>query len=450
MKNDSVERGPKPVNAREVALAVVRDVFGPELRGAQSAFNLRANRSSLDARDRAFAAELAYGSIKARRLLDWRLAPYIGDRMKTIPPTIVEVLRLGAYQLFHMTGVEDHAAVSETVNLAWKHGHRGTAGLVNAVLRRMIADGPRMPVRDGCASEDEFLALTYSLPTWITAQFGRAYGERREAALAGVNASPQHAVRVNLMRATVESVRDDLEARDAVVERSPFVSETLVVERFAPVDDPGGRWSVQSEAAAMPVDILDPRPGERVIDLCSGRGNKSVQIGARLSGDGSLACIELDSKKMPVLANALERAGIANVALVTGDARAAASELVADAVLLDAPCSGIGVIGRHPEARWRKDVNDGARLGVLQAQLIRSAAARVAPAGRLVYAVCSSDPREGREIVDGFLADHPEFARAALPERYAAFLENGDVVVPAGIDGRDGFYIASMRHVAGA
>ena len=139
------ESGPRPVNAREVALAVVRDVFGPEKRGAQSAFHLRASRSTLDSRDRAFAAELAYGSIKARRLLDWRLAPYIGDRMATIPSTIVEVLRLGAYQLHHMSGVEDHAAVSETVNLAWKHGHRGTAGLVNAVLRKMIADGEARP-----------------------------------------------------------------------------------------------------------------------------------------------------------------------------------------------------------------------------------------------------------------------------------------------------------------
>ena len=449
MSYEKTESGPKPANAREVALAVVRDVFGPEKRGAQSAFNARANRSSLDTRDRAFAAELAYGSIKARRLLDWRLAPYIGDRLKTMPPTIVEILRLGAYQLHHMAGVEDHAAVSETVNLAWRHGHRGTAGLVNAVLRKMIADGERVPAREDFASDDEFLAISYSLPTWIAAQFGRAYGGEREAALAGINASPQHAVRVNRLGTTVPAVRAELESNGAGVTQSPFVFESLILEKSAPFDDPGGRWSVQSEAAAMPVDLLAPMPGERVIDLCSGRGNKSVQLGARLNGEGELACIEVDAKKMPILASALERAGVANVALVNGDARTAASELVGDAVLLDAPCSGLGILGRHPEARWRKDPADGARLAILQAELIRAAAAHTAPRGRLVYAVCSSDPREGRDVVDAFLAEDASFERAPLPERYAPFDKDGDVVVVPGIAGRDGFYIASLRRIAG-
>ncbi len=435
----------KPANAREIALAVVRDVFGPEKRGAQAAFNLRVQRATLDARDRAFAAELAYGSIKARRLLDWRLAPYIGDRLKTMPPAIVEVLRLGAYQLHHMSGVEDHAAVSETVNLAWKHGHRGTAGLVNAVLRKMIADGPRVPVRDDFESDDDFLAVTYSLPTWICAQFGRAYGERREEALAGINASPQHAIRWNAIRGERASVVAELERHGAAVADSPYVPESLILERFIPLDDPGGRWSVQSEAAAIPVDVLAPKPGESVLDLCSGRGNKAVQIGARLGGDGTVACIEIDPRKKHTLTAALERGGIANVAIVTGDARTAAREIIADAVLLDAPCSGLGVIGRHPEARWRKDPADGARLAELQAELIRAAAAHVAPHGRLVYAVCSTDPREGREIVDDFLAEHPDFARGPHPPRYAPFEFAGDLVIVPGIAGRDGFYIASLH-----
>jgi 16S rRNA (cytosine967-C5)-methyltransferase len=265
--------------------------------------------------------------------------------------------------------------------------------------------------------------------------------------LAGINASPQHAVRVNRLGTTVPTVRAELEGHGATVTQSPFVFESLILEKFATGDDPAGRWSVQSEAAAMPVDLLAPMPGERVIDLCSGRGNKSVQIGARLNGEGTIACVEIDEKKMHTLATALERAGVANVALVNGDARFAASELVGDAVLLDAPCSGLGIIGRHPEARWRKDPADGARLGLLQAELIRAAAARTAPRGRLVYAVCSSDPREGREVVDAFLAGDATFERAPLPDRYAPFAKDGDVVVVPGIAGRDGFYIASLRRI---
>jgi 16S rRNA (cytosine967-C5)-methyltransferase len=432
------------LRSREVAFQVVRDVFGPDARGAQAAFDVRARRAALDARDRAFAAELAYGSIKARRLLDWYLAPYVGDRSKTLAPAIADVLRLGAYQLRCMSGVEDHAAVSETVNLAWKHGHKGTAGLVNAVLRRMIADGPLAPDPADFPRYEEYLGVRFSTPTWVAKQFVEAYGEHAERALAGIDGSPQHALRVNALRADVATVVADLRARGVEPTASPFVPESLIVSSGAVGDDPGGRWSVQGEAAAMPVDLLAPRPGERVLELCSGRGNKTVQIAARMNGSGELICVEKDEKKLRTWRETVERAGVSNAALVHGDARAAATDVLVDAVLLDAPCSGIGVIGRHPEARWRKTPADGERLAQVQADLIRAAAARVVPGGRLTYGVCSTDPREGRALVDAFLLEHPGFARAPLPERYAAFAREDDVVVPAGIDGRDGFFIATL------
>jgi 16S rRNA (cytosine967-C5)-methyltransferase len=431
------------VSAREVAFQVVRDVFGPELRSAQGAFDVRARRAELDVRDRAFAAELAYGAIKQRRLLDWYLAPYVGGREKPLPPTIADVLRLGAYQVRSMGGVEAHAAVSETVNLAWRHGHKGTAGLVNAVLRRMVADGPLRPEPADFASHDEYLGTLCSVPTWVVAQFGRAFGDMREAALAGINVAPRHAVTVNALRAAPGDVLLELSGTGNA-HPSALVAESIVVASGTVADDPGGRWLVQSESAAMPVDVLAPRPGETVLELCSGRGNKSVQIAARLRGEGSLLSVELDPRKAKVWHASLERAGATNAALVEGDARSAAADVRADAVLLDAPCSGLGLLGRHPEARWRKSPDDGRRLAETQGELLRAAAARTKPGGRLVYAVCSTDPREGPEVVDRFLADDASFARATLPERYAPFVRSGDVVFVPGIEGRDGFYIASL------
>jgi 16S rRNA (cytosine967-C5)-methyltransferase len=430
-------------NARDVAYAVVRDVFGPELRGAQAAFDVRAQRAGLEARDRAFAAELAYGSIKQRRLIDWYLAPYIGERGKPLPPAIVEVLRLGVYQL-RFTATGDHAAVSETVNLAWRHGHRGTAGLVNAVLRRMLADGPFEPDPAGFENENDYAGTRFSVPSWIAAQFGRAYDGVRDSALAGVNAAPQHALRVNVLRAQPDAVTAELRERGIGVRSSAFVAESLLVDSGTVGDDPAGRWNVQSEAAAMPVDLLAPQPGETVLELCGGRGNKTVQIAARVGGAGRVVTVDLDEKKLRVMREQLERADAGNVAVVHGDAREAAAEVRADAVLLDAPCSGIGTIGRHPEARWRKTPHDGARLAGVQAELLRAAALRTAGGGRLVYSVCSTDPREGRECIDAFLGDEPAFSRASVPERYAPFARDGDVVVPAGVEGRDGFYIASL------
>ncbi|MBD5606270.1 MAG: hypothetical protein IAI48_14465, partial [Candidatus Eremiobacteraeota bacterium] len=309
--------------AREVAFQVVRDVFGPELRGAQAAFDVRSRRADLDGRDRAFAAELAYGSIKQRRLIDWCLAPYLAGRDKALPPAIADVLRLGAYQVRFMGGVEAHAAVSETVNLAWRHGHKGTAGLVNAILRRMLADGPAQLDPAGFKNEDDYLGTAYSVPTWVAAQFGRALGEDREPALAGINVAPQHAVTVNALRCDVATARAEIAERYGAVVASAFVAESLLVDAGTVADDPQGRWVSQGEAAAMPVDLLAPQPGEVVLEFCSGRGNKSVQIAARMRGEGELVCVELDPKKSRVLREALDRAGVATAALVAGDARVA-------------------------------------------------------------------------------------------------------------------------------
>lgn len=432
------------VLSREVAFQVVQDVFGEEKRGAQAAFDVRARRAELDTRDRAFAAELAYGSIKFRRRIDRELAPYIGVREKALPQAIADVLRLGAYQVRYMSGVDDHAAVSETVNLAWKHGHKGTAGLVNAVLRRMIADGPLELERDSFKDWNDYFGVTYSVPSWIAGQFLTAYGELAEDALAGINSAPQHAIRVNALRTDIDTVVKELAEARVVARVSPFVAESLLVDSGTVGDDGRGRWNVQGEAATMPVDLLAPQPGETVLELCSGRGNKSVQIAGRMGGEGSIVCVEIDEKKIRAARETLERCEVANARIVAGDARVVEAELSAGAVLLDAPCSGIGIIGRHPEARWRKTPEDGARLAGVQGELLRAAAARTAPGGRLVYSVCSTDPREGVGVIEAFLAENPAFARAAIPERYGRFAATGDVVVPAGIDGRDGFFITSL------
>jgi 16S rRNA (cytosine967-C5)-methyltransferase len=434
--------------ARELALAVVRDVFGPEARGAQASFDAHVRRTDLDARDRAFAAELAYGAVKWRRLLDWYLAPYLADRAKKLPEAIGEILRLGAYQIRLMDGVDAHAAVFETVNLALRHGHRGTAGLVNAILRRLIADAPPEPLRADFEHSDDYLGTAHSLPAWLAVHLAQTFGEQLDAVLTGVNGAPQRALRVNRLRATHGEVAAELASGGALLQPSDLVAETLILTGGYASDDPDGRWSLQGESACVPVDLLDPQPGESVVELCSGRGNKSVQIAARMSNAGTLTCVEIEPRKLRVLRENLERCGVTCASVVGADARTV--ELAAvDAVLLDAPCSAIGLIGRHPEARWRKSPDDGARLGPLQSELLAAAADRVKPAGRLVYSVCSTDPREGREVVRAFLDANPAFGRAEHSARYRPFeTADGDLLIPPGVAGRDGFFVARLKRVA--
>jgi len=432
--------------AREVALQVCRDVFGVQPRGARESLDYRLRASRLEPRDRAFATELAYGAIKMRRYLDFELQPYVGERSKSLPHPIAEILRLGAYQLRAMHGVEAYPAVSESVGLARKYGHKGTAGLVNAVLRRVAVDPPR----------EADLATRASLPGWVVAHWRERFGEAQlDAILAGVNAPSAASIVVDRGRLTRDEAQQFLTEAGLPSTPSPFASDVLIL-------DPGvssntleelgaGRWHLQGESAAFPVDLLDPQPGARVVEICCGRGNKTLQIAARIGAAGTLLAVDADARKVAENAARLDAAGVTTVSLVTADATALRAPADADAVLLDAPCSGLGVLGRQPEARWRKHPDDPARLAPLQGRLLAAASRCVRPGGVLVYAVCSTDRREGEEVVDAFLAATPAFARVALPARYAPFAAaSGDVLVPPGVAGRDGFFIARLTRAGAA
>ena len=447
------QRAPK-ISARRVALNVVRDVFAADehhQRAAQESLDYHLKKVELESRDRAFATELAYGAIKMRRLVDWFLRRYIGDRQKPPPPATLEILRLGAYEL-RFTRSAHHAIVNEWVALAKIFGHRGTAGLVNAVLRSLIRDAPALPVPGDFNDPDEYLGTRYSLPTWVVKQWREQFGSAQlEAILKSVNEPSQPAVAVNTIRANVDTALAWFDERGMRARRSLLVEEVLLLgrERAVPPDHlPGDcSWHPQNEAAAIPVDVLNPQPGEAVLDVCSGRGNKALQAGARLSGEGALTCIEKDARKVRVLERRLEETGV-SAAIVQGDATQAPLNGQFDRILLDAPCSGTGLFARCAEARWRKTAQDGARCAQLQHTLLETMADRVYPGGVLVYSVCSTDPREGRDVIDTFLREH-RFERGLIPARYADYVnEVGDILIPPGIEGRDGFFIARLERLS--
>ncbi len=440
------------MNARELALAVVRDVFPADEtlkeRGAQEAMEYRARRAALTPRDRAFATELAYGSIKMRRTIDWYLQPYVGGRNKPLPPAIGEILRIACYE-FVFTSAAEHATVNEFVGLAKKYGHRGTAGLVNAVLRSFLREKPPAPARESFADEEEYLGTRYSFPTWMVRQWRARFGDEKiEDILTGLNSPAQTVVVVNGARTDLVAVRELLDAAGAALTPSAFVEDALVASNGAMLHGlergAAGAWWLQGESAAMPVDILNPQPDERVLDVCSGRGNKALQSAARLAGSGSLTCIESDARKVAVLQTRLSESGLA-AAVVVGDATQANVDPDFDRILVDAPCSGTGIVGRHPEARWRKRPDDGERLAIGQRALLDALIPRLFAGGTIVYAVCSTDLRETSEVIEWALRAH-NVERGLMPARYEEFLTGaGDVLVPPGIGGRDGFFIARLE-----
>jgi 16S rRNA (cytosine967-C5)-methyltransferase len=277
-------------------------------------------------------------------------------------------------------------------------------------------------------------------------QWRATFDGRLAEICAAVNAPAQTAIVVNVLRLTLDEAQVQLASAGVETRRSSFVAEALLVAQGHVSEATGeGRWWPQSESSAMAAAVLNPQPGESVLDVCSGRGNKALQIGARLAREGKLLCIERDARKAATLAQRLERADVVG-GVVSGDATQALlpPEEHFDRVLLDAPCSGTGIVGRQPEARWKKQSTDGERLAITQRALLEQAARHIRPSGSLVYAVCSTDPRETTEVMEWFLA-RENFERGPMPATYESLLTAaGDVLVAPGIDGGDGFYIARL------
>jgi 16S rRNA (cytosine967-C5)-methyltransferase len=235
-------------------------------------------------------------------------------------------------------------------------------------------------------------------------------------------------------------------------EASPFARDAVVLAATTPSSDleklGAGRWELQSESACFPVDLLDPQPGETVYEACSGRGNKTLQLVARMNDSGRVEARDLDARSIERARGRIAEREATSVTFSVGDASEVSGVRDCDRVLVDAPCSGLGIVGHQPEARWRKNPADGARLATAQSAILDAASERVRAGGTLVYAVCSTDAREGDDVATHFLNTHADFTRAPLPARYASMASaSGDVLVPPGLAGRDGFFIATFVRV---
>ena len=406
----------------------------------------------LPERDRRFLTELVYGVTKAGASLDYMIGCYVADIRKA-QPAIRELLRLGLYQIFCMDRVPPSAACNTAVELAKKHGRRGADSFVNGVLRAALREPERAAFPEG--RDAHALSLRTWHPKWMVERWMRTYGyERTEELCRCNNTSAPLSVRVNTLRTNRDALMEQLTAAGAQVRASAWVPDGIVLAAHGALDELAplreGRAQVQDESSMLVAHVLAPEPGMTVIDACAAPGRKTTHIAQRMENRGRILAFDIYEEKIRRIERNAKRLGISIIEAAMRDAReiGAAYAEEADRVLVDAPCSGLGVLRRKPDARWKKSVRDAKPLPSLQRDILASAARAVKHGGILVYSTCTMEECENAAVVRAFLETHADFALeetgAFLPMRKTA--ERMVQIMPE-TDGPDGFFIARMRRL---
>ena len=393
-------------------------------------------RGSLhDDRDRGLAAEIASGVQRQRAALDHLIADFSKRAIDRLDREIVEILRLSAYQLLHLTRVPAAAVVDDAVDLAKRAGKRSASGFVNAVLRTLSRRRASLPLplrpsdptdRDAALS---YFSITLSHPRWLADRWYARLGFVAAETWMRFNNTPGSVtLRANRLQLTREALTERLAADGIQVHPTAYAPDGVVVDEGHPlrpskapgrpehVDGRGsgqeqGWFVVQDEASQLVTLLAGDRPLARVLDTCASPGGKTTAIAALMEGRGLLIACDVRDRRVDLLRRTVAASGAGNVRVVQADLlQPLPFRSAFDCVLVDAPCSGLGTLRRDPDIRWRRRESDLPQLAAAALTMLRHAAEQVAPGGRLVYATCSSEPEENERVADVFLASTPGFA----------------------------------------
>ncbi|GLV14611.1 16S rRNA (cytosine(967)-C(5))-methyltransferase [Alicyclobacillus hesperidum] len=415
-------------------------------------------KRELSDRDKALATEIAYGTVRRQLTIDYLLAPYVRRGLAALEVEILTILRMSVYQLSWLSRLPAYAVTSDAVDMAKRVNPR-SASFVNAVLRSYLRDGTdwesRIHVRRTDRDDIAQLSLLHSYPRWMVARLVAAYGrERAEAILAAGNRPGATAVRVNPLRASVESVASALTAqgvgeieRGALYDGALRITGAIDIERLDLYHH--GSLTVQDEGAMLIAPLLRPEPGMRVLDMCAAPGGKTTQIAELMRDTGVIDAYDVYISKIQTIVDACSRLHLTSVRARLGDGRDVSGNPPYDAVLVDAPCSGLGVMRRRPDIRQRRTEADVAALTALQTDLLRHACRIVKPGGYVVYATCTLLPEENEKVVLG-VVDELQGAVSLddiahdVPAPLAGQVAVGLTLTPD-MFATDGFYMARLR-----
>ncbi len=441
--------------ARTVALETLYKV---ETEGYKADITLHREQQAIeeDFREKALAMELCYGVLRWRLKLDHILRQFYKGELEKLNPRILNILRMGAYQLLFLDRVPPWAALDECVKLAHRYGHRGIAALVNGVLRSIsrARDNIKYPSLSGSALK--YVAVNYSHPEWLVERWIAKYGVDETMAICEANNQiPPLTVRANRLRTTPNELAEDLEVEGVKVVPCKYAGMGMKIYGCgAPAELDAfqrGCLQVQDEASMLAAQLLTPLEGMRVLDCCAGLGGKASFAAEAMRNRGLVVALDINHRRLSMLMGNCQRLGIDIIYPVVIDS-SVELKLTGffDAVLVDAPCSDLGVLHRHPEIKWRRKKEDLVRLQALQLEILENACRHVKPEGVMVYSTCTVEPEENQDVVKSFLSTHPEFRVEAAGD----FLppEARKLVTPEGFfftfphrEDLDGFFAVRMK-----
>ncbi len=398
------------INPREVALKILFEI---ETRGsfADESIDRLSSELKLSSLDRRFLTELVNGTVKLRKRIDYLLSFNLNTRVEDLTAWIRNILRMGIYQIEYLTRIPHWAAVDESVKLAEKFGHVGTKNLVNAVLRNYLRT--RGQIRFPQENRIKYLAIFYSFPEWMIERWLSDFGEEKTKILCEFfNSKPKLSLRLNSLKSDSKSLTREFKRskikykKGLLLDDFYYIESKLNLRDFDPLRN--GWVYIQDESSALPVLLLDPRPKQTIIDLCAAPGGKTAFIAQKMENSGQIVALDINEEKRRLIQENCNRLGVTNVITAVGDARNFTMKPV-NGILVDAPCTGLGVLGKNSDLRWQKTEKDVKRMKSLQLSILLNAALLVRKGSVLIYSTCTMTKEENDEVAEEFLKQRDDF-----------------------------------------
>lgn len=440
-------------NVREVALETLLAIEEKEAY-SNLLLNQMIRTHCLSEKDTGLLTEIVYGTLQRRDTLDYYLRPFVKKAHK-LQTWVKILLRLSLYQMLYLDRIPDRAVIFEAVEMAKKRGHRGIASMVNGVLRAIQREG--VPSLDAISDEIERLSVQTSHPYWLVKRWVAQYGIEETEKMCSVNLiAPKQTARVNTVRTTVDEVIEKLSEEGVEVMRGDIADEAIKAKKGNLAHTKtfqDGYITIQDESSMLVARALQPCEHERVLDSCAAPGGKSTHIAELMNRTGQVVSLDIHEHKVKLIEEQAKRLQLPNIVTHVLDSRQASTYFADesfDKILVDAPCSGFGVIRRKPDIKYTKTEADLPALAALQLDILMEVAPLLKKGGTLVYSTCTINRDENEAVVAEFLHKHPEFVlddtlKERMPEKVRPYVTNGQLrLLPHYFDS-DGFFIASLR-----